>query len=135
MIQLEIEGGAIGFLGGIIGVGLGFILGRLLNLIGSQTFLSDFPTFQLPVFPYWLFFGVIGITTAISLLAGLYPGSMPVDLRPRIIMLTAIAASKRLNTLETALSPPWPINLAICSLDRKIAQAITIFKAKDSKTI
>lgn len=76
------EGGALGFLGGVIGVIAGFILGQLLNIIGSQTFLSDFPNFKIAVFPFWLIFGVIGLTTAISLLAGLYPANRAAQLDP-----------------------------------------------------
>ncbi|MFQ5874798.1 MAG: ABC transporter permease, partial [Dehalococcoidia bacterium] len=77
-----VEGGALGFLGGVIGVALGFVLGQLLNLIGSQTFLSDFPTSSMSVFTPWLFFGVIGLTTVISLLAGLYPANRAARLDP-----------------------------------------------------
>jgi hypothetical protein len=35
---------------------------------------------------------------------------MPTKLSPRITMVTAIAASRRPNTFDTALSPPCPIN-------------------------
>ena len=76
------EGGALGFMGGIVGSGTAWILGQLLNTIGARTFLSDFPTFKMSVFPPWLIFGVIGLTTAISLLAGLYPASRAARLDP-----------------------------------------------------
>ena len=49
-------------------------------------------------------------------------------------MLTAMAASSKLKTLETALSPPCPINPAILWLSRKITQVITIFRMKDIRT-
>ncbi len=81
-LLFTIEGGALGFLGGVIGVGLGFILGQMLNFIGSRTFLSDFPTFQISVFSPWLILGIIGLTTAISLLAGLYPANRAARLDP-----------------------------------------------------
>ena len=81
-LLFTIEGGALGFLGGVIGVGLGFVLGQLLNIVGSQTFLSDFPVAKISVFPLWLVFGVIGLTTAVSLLAGLYPANRAARLDP-----------------------------------------------------
>ena len=77
-----VEGGVLGFLGGVIGVSLGFVLGQLLNFIGSQTFLSDFPTFNMSLFTPGLFFGVIALTTGISLLAGLYPANRAARLDP-----------------------------------------------------
>jgi putative ABC transport system permease protein len=77
-----VEGGALGFLGGVIGVGLGILLGQLLNLIGSRTFLSDFPTLNMSVFSPGLVFGVIALTTGISLLAALYPANRAARLDP-----------------------------------------------------
>ncbi len=77
-----VEGGLLGLLGGIIGGVLALLMGQLLNLIGSQTFLSDFPNFRLSVFPVWLIFGVIGLTTAASLLAALYPANRAARLDP-----------------------------------------------------
>ena len=76
------EGGILGFMGGFIGVAIAWILGQLLNIIGSRTFLSDFPDFNMSVFPAWLIFGIIGLTTAISLLAGLYPANRASRLDP-----------------------------------------------------
>jgi putative ABC transport system permease protein len=76
------EGGILGFLGGFIGVAVAWILGQLLNIIGSRTFLSDFPDFNMSVFPAWLVFGIIGLTTVISLLAGLYPANRASRLDP-----------------------------------------------------
>lgn len=76
------EGGILGFLGGFIGVAVAWVLGQLLNIIGSRTFLSDFPDFNMSVFPAWLIFGIIGLTTVISLLAGLYPAKRASRLDP-----------------------------------------------------
>ena len=81
-LLFTIEGGALGLLGGIIGVIFGYGLGQMLNFVASRSFLSDFPTFQMSVFPLWLFFGIIGLTTAISLLAGLYPANRAARLDP-----------------------------------------------------
>ncbi len=81
-LLFTIEGGALGFLGGVIGVTFGYGLGQMLNFVASRTFLSDFPTFQISVFSPWLILGIIGLTTAISLLAGLYPANRAARLDP-----------------------------------------------------
>ena len=76
------EGAALGFMGGAIGAGIGWLLGQALNVIGTQTFLSDFPDFNLSVFPVWLIPGIIALTTAISLVAALYPANRAAGLDP-----------------------------------------------------
>jgi putative ABC transport system permease protein len=76
------EGAALGFLGGVVGGILALILGQALNIIGARTFLSNFPGFKLSVFSLWLIPGVITLTTALSLLAGLYPASRAARLDP-----------------------------------------------------
>ncbi len=81
-LLFAVEGGALGLLGGIIGGVVALVFGQLLNVIGSRTFLSDFPGFQLSVFSPWLILGVIALTTAISLLAGLYPANRAARLDP-----------------------------------------------------
>jgi putative ABC transport system permease protein len=69
------EGTALGFIGGIIGAAVGYGVGYILNIIGHQTFLSDYSTYQLAVFSISLFIEIVAITTVISLLAGLYPAN------------------------------------------------------------
>ena len=76
------EGAAIGFLGGIVGVAIGYALGYILNKVSHATFLQDFPTFNLSVFPWWLVVGVIALTTVIALLAALYPAHRASNLDP-----------------------------------------------------
>jgi putative ABC transport system permease protein len=76
------EGAALGFLGGAVGGGLALFLGQAINIIGARTFLSDFPGFELSSFTWWLIPGVIALTTAISLLAGLYPANRAARLDP-----------------------------------------------------
>jgi len=77
-----LEGGALGFAGGIIGCGIAFVAGQALNFIGARTFLSDFPGFKLSNFDFWLFPAVVALTTAVSLLAGLYPANKAAQLDP-----------------------------------------------------
>jgi putative ABC transport system permease protein len=81
-LMFTMEGAALGFLGGAIGGGTGWFLGQVLNIVGSRTFLSDFPTFQMAVVPPWLIFAVVGLTTAISLVAALYPANRAAQLHP-----------------------------------------------------
>lgn len=76
------EGAALGFMGGAVGGGLALLAGQVLNFIGARTFLSDFPGFELTSFPLWLVPGVIALTTAVSLLAGLYPANRAAGLDP-----------------------------------------------------
>ena len=76
------EGGALGFLGGVIGVVVALVLGQLLNFIGARTFLSDYPGFNMSSFSVGLVLGVVLLTTVISLLAGLYPAARAARLDP-----------------------------------------------------
>ena len=76
------EGGAIGLLGGIAGVTIGFGLGIALNIAASCTFMDEFPSFEISVFPLWLVAAVIGLTTIVGFLAGLYPANHAARLNP-----------------------------------------------------
>jgi putative ABC transport system permease protein len=76
------EGGALGFLGGVIGVLIAFILGQLLNFVGARTFLSEYPGFNMSSFSIGLMAGVVLLTTLISLAAGLYPAARAARLDP-----------------------------------------------------
>ena len=51
-LLFTMEGIALGFFGGVIGVAIGYGAGYALNVIGAQTFLSDYPSFQLSVLPF-----------------------------------------------------------------------------------
>jgi putative ABC transport system permease protein len=70
-----LEGGLLGLAGGVLGTAVAMGLGKALNFIGSKTFLSGFPGFELSVFSPMLILGVIALTTTVSLLAGLYPAN------------------------------------------------------------
>ena len=74
-LLFTMEGAALGFIGGVVGVALGYVAGQLLNIIGSYTFLSDYPAFEMSVFSIDMVLLVIAITTVISLLASLYPAN------------------------------------------------------------
>ncbi|MFA5629497.1 MAG: ABC transporter permease [Dehalococcoidales bacterium] len=74
-LLFTMEGAALGLIGGVVGVAIGFAAGKILNVVGSYTFLSDYPTFEMSVFSVQLVLTVVAITTAISLIAGLYPAN------------------------------------------------------------
>ncbi len=77
------EAGAMGFLGGALGVGLGWFLGRVINA-GTNVFLKhqDLPPENVWIVPLWLVGGAIVFAVIMSLLAGIYPASRAAKLDP-----------------------------------------------------
>ena len=78
-----IEASAIGFFGGVAGVVLGWIVGRLINL-GANIYIQNQGgtpgnLFSLPI---WLIGGAIAFSIAISLIAGSYPAARAARLDP-----------------------------------------------------
>jgi putative ABC transport system permease protein len=78
-----IEAGAMGLLGGIFGVTLGWLIGRGMNL-GTNIYLrrQELPAISVSSVPWWLFAIAIGFSIAVSLAAGLYPASRAARLDP-----------------------------------------------------
>ena len=77
------EAGAMGLLGGAVGVALGWTIGRVINL-GTNIYLKrqHFPPEQIWFVPWWLVLGAIGFALVVSLLSGLYPASRAAKLDP-----------------------------------------------------
>jgi putative ABC transport system permease protein len=77
------EAGAMGIVGGILGVALGWTIGRLINL-GANVYLQrqSFPPQQIWYTPWWLVAGAIGFAIVVSLMAGLYPATRAAKLDP-----------------------------------------------------
>jgi putative ABC transport system permease protein len=77
------EAGAMGVLGGVVGVVLGWMLGRVINL-GTNVYLKrqNFPPEQIWSVPWWLVAGAIVFAIAVSLLSGLYPALCAARLDP-----------------------------------------------------
>jgi putative ABC transport system permease protein len=77
------EAGAMGLLGGVVGVGLGWTIGRIINL-GTNIYLKrqHFPPEQIWFVPWWLVVGSIIFALIVSLLSGLYPASRAAKLDP-----------------------------------------------------
>jgi putative ABC transport system permease protein len=77
-----VEGGVLGFLGGVVGVLLAVIFGQALNFIAARTFLSSYPGFTISIFSVWLILGVVALTTVISLVAAIAPANRAARLDP-----------------------------------------------------
>ena len=78
-----IEASAIGFLGGISGVVLGWIVGRVINF-GANVYIQNQGGTPGNLFslPFWLIGGAIAFSISISLIAGSYPAARAARLDP-----------------------------------------------------
>ena len=77
------EAGAMGLLGGICGVTLGWLIGQALTW-GTTIYLKrqDLPGVKISYVPWWLALGAIVFAIVVSLIAGLYPASRAAKLNP-----------------------------------------------------
>ena len=78
-----IEAAAIGVMGGIAGVALGWLVGRIINFGANQYIVSQGGTvgnlFSLPV---WLIAAALGFAIVVSLAAGAFPARRAARLDP-----------------------------------------------------
>jgi putative ABC transport system permease protein len=78
-----LEAALLGFWGGVFGLGLGYILVAVGNpLINKQLADQNVSAHDIIGIPVWLIFAVLGITTLIGMLAGLYPAARAAKLDP-----------------------------------------------------
>jgi putative ABC transport system permease protein len=77
------EAGVMGVFGGFVGVGLGWTIGRVINL-GTNVHLrrQHFPPEQIWFVPWWLVIGAIAFAIVVSVLSALYPASRAARLDP-----------------------------------------------------
>lgn len=78
-----VEAGIMGFLGGILGVLFGWLLGRALTY-GTNVYLhrQNLNSIELSSVPWWLVLSALGFAVLVSLAAGLYPASRAAKLNP-----------------------------------------------------
>lgn len=77
------EAGAMGLVGGIGGVTIGWLIGEALTW-GTTFYLNtqDLPGVKISSVPWWLAAGAIAFAVIVSLIAGLYPASRAAKLNP-----------------------------------------------------
>ena len=78
-----IEAAAIGFLGGVAGVALGWAVGRAINF-GANVYIQQQGATAGNLFslPFWLIGAALGFSIAVSLVAGSYPAARAAKLEP-----------------------------------------------------
>ncbi|MBZ5563449.1 MAG: ABC transporter permease [Acidobacteriia bacterium] len=77
------EAGAMGFVGGLAGVALGWAIGRVINF-GTNIYLrrQELPAETIWTVPWWLVVGAIAFAILVSLASGLYPAARAAKLDP-----------------------------------------------------
>ena len=77
------EAGVMGLAGGVLGVALGWLIGRALTL-GTDIYLrrQQLPEVNVSSVPWWLVVGAILFALVVSLAAGIYPASRAAKLNP-----------------------------------------------------
>jgi putative ABC transport system permease protein len=78
-----VEAGVMGLLGGFLGVGFGWFIGRGVTW-GTNIYLKrqDLPPAHVFSVPWWLVLGAIAFAVLVSLAAGLYPATRAAQLDP-----------------------------------------------------
>lgn len=72
-LSFSAEAIMLGFWGSLFGIVVSMIVGNIANGIATETFLSDFPTFQLTIFEPWTMISIALIIMFIAFLAGTLP--------------------------------------------------------------
>jgi putative ABC transport system permease protein len=78
-----VEAGVMGLFGGTLGVGLGWLIGRVITVVANIYLRrQDLPPTNVFAVPWWLVLGAIGFAVIVSLGAGLYPAARAAKLNP-----------------------------------------------------
>jgi putative ABC transport system permease protein len=78
-----VEAGVMGLIGGLLGVGIGWMIGFGMNF-ATNTYLrrQSLPPLKVSSVPWWMVAAAIAFSIAVSLAAGLYPASRAARLNP-----------------------------------------------------
>jgi putative ABC transport system permease protein len=78
-----VEAGAMGLLGGVLGVAMGWLIGRALT-IATNAYLKrqELPAIDISSIHWWMVALAIGVSFFVSLAAGMYPASRAARLNP-----------------------------------------------------
>jgi putative ABC transport system permease protein len=78
-----VEAGAMGLIGGVLGVALGWLIGSAMNF-GTNVYLrrQALPSITVSSVPWWMVAIAIGFSVSVSLAAGIYPASRAAKLNP-----------------------------------------------------
>ena len=78
-----VEAGVMGLLGGVFGVGIGWLIGKTVTW-GTNLYLQrqNLPPAHVFSVPWWLVLGAIAFAVFVSLAAGLYPATRAARLNP-----------------------------------------------------
>ncbi len=91
--EFLMEAGTIGFIGGVIGIGVSYVVSYLINTLGGGTSTDIYGTLQggigsTSIIPWWLVLGALLFSTLIGLLSGIYPAN-------RAVNISALSAIKQ----------------------------------------
>ncbi len=77
------EAAAMGLMGGVLGVAIGWLIGRALNF-GTDVYLTrqQLPAITVAAVPWWMVVAAIAFSVGVSLAAGIYPASRAAKLNP-----------------------------------------------------
>ncbi|HVS58672.1 MAG TPA: ABC transporter permease [Candidatus Saccharimonadales bacterium] len=77
------EAALLGFFGGLIGLGVGYVAVLIANpIVNHQLKGNNIKSSNIITLPIWLIIGVVALTTLIGILAGLYPARRAAKLDP-----------------------------------------------------
>jgi putative ABC transport system permease protein len=78
-----VEAGVMGVVGGLLGITIGWLIGRVIN-IGTNMYMAnrDIPAQNYWIVSWWLVALALGFSVVVSLLAGMYPAARAAKLDP-----------------------------------------------------